>query len=130
MSTTEEELFQQLQLLNEQRSKIQEELDKFSYKKRFDLASINKGKFFKETPSEFHPEYVKCIHVYDIRPEDCKPECIFLTYYTNLDTYFNVQYYDYFDLKDDFSNWIEITKDEFMQHYNEVFSKIQKSLNL
>lgn len=125
-----EELVGKLTDLRNQEKEIRKELDKLDYEKRFEDSKKYLGKCYIEK-TEIKSDYVHCIYVYSIDEDSCDLKSLCAHYYGDLDdTYFGIEYDSHFNPKKwkEEDKWIEITKDEFMEHYNVIQSRISKTL--
>lgn len=129
MEQTREELSKKLFSLRKEIGEVREKLDSFDYEER--LSKVNKllGKCFIESDSNIHDgKYITCLYIYNVEKDSCSPESIRIVYYTDSDIHFQIEYYYHFDIDED-NNYSEITKEEFMVHYNEVQKRISNALN-
>ena len=71
-----------------------------------------------------------CLYVYEI-DEQCIPQSIIVSYFTDTDNYFGIEQYHHFNPDNTYSDdkWVEIDKEEFETHFNIVQDKITKSIN-
>ena len=126
-NNSREKLVEQLNSLRLQQSEVREKLDKLDYTERIQEASKFIGKCFIE--KEPHDEtYVNCLYVYGVDKEDCREDALRILYYKNARNYFQIDHYYQFD-NNEKGEYSEITKEEFMNHYNEVQKIISDSIN-
>lgn len=125
-----EELVGKLIEIRNQEKEIRKELDKLDYEKRFEDSKKYLGKCYIEK-TEIKSDYVRCIYVYSIDKDSCDTKSLCVHYYGDLnDSYFGIEYDSHFNPKKwgEEDKWIEITKDDFMEHYNVIQSRISKTL--
>lgn len=126
-----EKLTEQLIATKNQLKEIREKLEAIDYKDRLSEAKQYEGKFFKELRDS--DNYVRCLFVYSTDKDRCEPMCLSLNYYLDNETsYFTIDYDNTFFPKkwdEDDDRWVEISKEEYMQHYNEVQRRISLALN-
>lgn len=129
MNKTREQLLSEYIETQNRLNLVSKELDKFDRDNKFSIAQTYLNRCFKEVND--NENYVRCLYVYAI-DEDCKLQTIDVDYNTTLDIYFEIRYYDMFDPQSrDDKNWIEIDREEFIQHYKSVQSLItQKLINI
>lgn len=130
-----EELQSKLQVLDEKRAKIYNEIKLLNYKSRLEDASKYLGKYYIEV-DKYSNNYIRCIYVYSIDKENCCPISLEVSYWNdNSISYFTIasntnffpSKWEEFDGED---NWNEITRKDFMKHYNLVQKEISNSVNL
>ena len=101
---------------------------KIDVKKEFDFAAKQyEGKYFKEI-DDTYTEHIKCLFVYSTDKENCNPMALSIYYWENNNTsHFGIAYEYQFNPKKwgDGDKWKEISYEEYIQHYNEVQSRIQ-----
>lgn len=118
--------------LRKKEEEIRKQLDEIDYKEKFNDANQYEGKYFKEK-TKYHDENVRCLFVYSINNETCEPMALCINYWVNNKTsYFGIDYHGHFHPKkwvDDEEKWEEISKDEYMKHYDEVQLRISLALN-
>ena len=118
--------------LNELQSRISDartRLDKFDFEEKFNSVSKYLGKYYKED-DELFKTHIRCLYVYEI-DEQCIPQSIIVSYFTDTDNYFGIEQYHHFNPDNTYSDdkWVEIDKEEFETHFNIVQDKITKSIN-
>lgn len=122
-----EKLVKQLFSLREQQDNIREKINELDYTERIQEASKFIGRCFIE--KEPHDEtYVNCLYVYDVDKEDCRENALRILYYKNARNHFQIEHYYHFD-NNEKGEYSEITKEEFMNHYNQVQKLISNTLN-
>ncbi len=116
-----DKLIEELMLIREQENKIKNQLNILDYEERLKNAKLYEGRYFKEIDNT--SEYVRCLFVYSVDVVSCQFMSICINYYTNIETtYFGIEYYNHFNPSD--TDWVEIPKEEFLEHYNEVQRRI------
>jgi len=122
-----EKLVKQLIAIREQEKEIRKQLDAVDYEERFNDAKQYEGRYFKEV-NDYHKERVRCLFVYSTDKERCEPMALCVGYWIGNETsYFEIEYYGHFYPKkwdDDIDKWVEIRKEEYQQHYEEVQKRI------
>ncbi len=122
-----EKLVEQLIAIREQEKEIRKQLDAVDYEERFNNAKQYEGRYFKEV-NDHHKESVRCLFVYATDIENCNPMALCVSYWVGNETsYFEIEYYGHFHPKkwdDDIDKWIEISKEEYQQHYEEAQRRI------
>lgn len=113
----------------EQRDTLQAEYDALDYEDRFKAASKYLGKYYK-TKEEHHKDYHNVYFIYDISKESCTPQALHINYWGNQNTFYSIQHDHHFfpEQWEEEDKYFEITKDEFVKHYSEVFKLIDQSL--
>lgn len=119
-------LVNELNEINKQAKKVREQIDALDYEERFNAANKFLGKFYKEIST--NKNYIHCVHVYGINTKDCRNLSFTITNYLSDESdWFECNTNPYFKPdEDEFNKWEEITKDEFMKHYNDVMIRINK----
>ena len=125
-------LVEQLMQLQEQEKQIREQLNSMDYDQRFADAKQYEGRYFKEN-EEYHKECIRCLYVYSTDKVNCTPMSLCISYWLdNEDSYFTIDFYSLFYPKkwvdDDGDKWIEISKEEYMEHYEQVQRRIVKAI--
>lgn len=130
MDKEREELVKQLKDFREKSRSISKRLDELDHKHRFDNAKKYEGRFFIEKDDR-NSDSVRCLFVHDTDHESCKPMCILVSYWKDMqDQYFGIESYSYFSGDDDDTfKWIETTEEEFTKHYNEVQRRIELAVS-
>jgi len=124
-----EQLVDQLNNLSKQQKEIRDQIDKLDYDERLSQASQFLDKYFIEVDK--NSDQVRCAYVYYVNLEDCQNQYLLITYYKDSETFFSIEWINNFTLlnyKDEIS-WSEISKEEFLIHYNNVQNKINKIIN-
>lgn len=122
------ELVEKLNAIREEEKQIREQIDIIDYQNKFNDAKQYEGKYFKEV-NPYHNNNVRCLFIYGTDKDRCEPMALSISYWIDNETsYFDIQYYPHFHPKkwndDDDDKWIEISEDEYIQHYNEVQKRI------
>lgn len=128
MKQTREELVNELNSLREQQKKVRDKLDAFDYDEKFNKNSELVGRCFIES-NIVNENSIDCVLVFGLEKETCNPLAIRIMYWKDNMFYFNIENYSYFSYNDSNYNWIEINKDIFMEHYQEVQKRILNALN-
>ncbi len=127
-----EKLVQQLIAIREQEKELRKQLDAVDYDERFKDAKQYEGRYFKEV-NDHHKESVRCLFIYDTDKESCRPMALCVSYWIGNETaYFEIGYYGHFHPKqweDDVDKWVEVSKEEFEHHYEEVQKRISFSVS-
>lgn len=125
-----EELVKQLTALRKQEDEIRKQIEKYDYDNKFSKVKVYLGKYYKETGIHHDDENNRCLYVYDINKESCELQALSVHYWTDNDTYFGIEYYAHFNPErwDENDNWEEITKEEYLIHYNHV-QEMVKNIN-
>lgn len=122
-----EKLVEKLINIKKQAEKIRKQLDNIDYEERFNIAKQYEGRYFKEVDN-YHNGYIRCLFVYSTDKEQCNPMSLSISYWKDNETaYYTIEYYNHFHPKkwdDDIDKWIEITKEEYQLHYDEVQKRI------
>ncbi len=124
-----EELVAQLHEIQAKEQEIQKQLRAFDYESKLSILKQYEGKYYKQK-QDVNDLHVACIFVHNIGMKNLNPEAIRLSYWTDRETYFQLQDYAHFD-PTDLSNdeeWVEITKQEFDQCFAEVMKRINKAM--
>jgi len=118
-----EELLEQLKILKEKQKELEKQIRDVDH---VDLYAKNKQYVGKCFMSHDGCDCIRCVLIYDIKT-DCTWMSLEIYYYPEVETHFNIEYIDYFNpINDEFFKWIEITRKEFDEHFEEV----QKRINL
>ena len=114
-------LVEQLTALKEQEKEIRKQLDLVDYEEKFNDAKQYEGRYFKEA-NEHHEGCVRCVFVYAVDKTNCTPMSLCVNYWIGQETYFEIEYYGQFHPRnwDEEDNWVEIDRNEFLQHFNEA----------
>jgi hypothetical protein len=122
-----EKLLEQLTSIRKQEEEISKQIDAIDYEERLNDAKQYEGRYFKDVSTN-NKEYIRCLFVYGTDEKNCTPNSLCVNYWENNEEYhFKIEDYDYFRPKhfdEDIDKWIEISKEEFQQHYNEVQRRI------
>lgn len=129
--TTKQKLLLKFNELGKQRNKIKERIDIIDYKDRLKESKQFEGKFYRENSDA--NDIVRCVFVYSTNKVNCEPMGLFISYWKdNLDNYFDITSCYSFNPKkweDDRDKYVEITKKEYMSHYQQVFKRIRLAIN-
>ncbi len=124
-----QEILDRLNALRDQAKEVKKELDDLDYTDRLANAIVYRGKYYKEI-QKYHDEYFRGVYVYNIDLETCECKGMEISYWSNKDDWFSIQNEHDFKVRgydDDEDTWIEITKEEFDNHYSQVHSRINKA---
>lgn len=126
-----DKLVEQLTELSKQANIIRKEIEKFDYDNKFSEANKYLGKYYKEVYNN-NDKYISCVYVYGIKDDNCELKSMTVSYWSDSERYYNIGYKAYFHPKEDEEDgekWIEIDKEEFMIHHDNVQKMISKFLN-
>jgi hypothetical protein len=114
-------LVEQLTALKEQEKEIRKQLDLVDYEEKFNDAKQYEGRYFKEA-NEHHEGCVRCVFVYAVDKTNCTPMSLCVNYWIGQETHFEIEYYGHFHPRnwDEEDKWVEIDRNEFLQHFNEA----------
>ena len=125
-----EKLKEKLTAIKKQEEEVRKQIEELDYNEKLKDASQYEGKYFKEVDKHNKEnKYVRCLFIYSTDKERCEPMSLLIGYWKDNDkSYFNIEYYGHFHPgkwdDDDREKWIEISKEEYTQHYNEVQKRI------
>lgn len=125
MDNIREEIVKRLEVIQEQESIVRDELKKHDHAERFAQANVYVGRYFKE-PNIHHENCVRCIFAYGIYEASCEIRALCVSYWKDQDHWFHIEYYNHFNPKqwDEEEKWIEITKEEYMEHYAQAQKRV------
>jgi hypothetical protein len=126
-----EKLVEQLKAIREQEKEIRKQLDAVDYEEKFNDAKQYEGRYFKEA-NDHHKGSIRCLFVYATEKTNCTPMSLCVSYWEENETsYFDIEYYGHFHPRNwdgDVDKWVEIDKDEYLRHYNEVQKRISMAV--
>ena len=125
-----EELVDKLNAIRKQENEIRKQLNELDYEKNLNNLRKYEGKYYKELDN--YESSVSCLFVYGI-DENCRLMALNISYWKdNEKSFFEISYYSHFNIEDDEvkCRWIEITKEEYMEHYQEVVKRISFALSV
>lgn len=132
MIENREELHKELSSLDERRKIINNKIEALEFEERYAEIKQYEGKYFKEINQHFK-ENVVCAFIYSIDKESLTSYFLEVNYWTNSKNHFNIDDKSNFRFKkwDDENQdaWIEITKEEYMRHYEYVQKSISEAIN-
>lgn len=126
-----EELIKKQIPLLEELNKIDKLIEETNYEERYANAKQYEGRYFKELHNH-DKKSILCLYVYATDKIKCEPMALAVSYWTNNDiSYFNIDFYSHFYPKywEEEEKWEEISKEEFISHYNEVQKRITNIIN-
>lgn len=123
-----EKLVEQLKAIREQEKEIRKQLDEVDYEEKLNDAQQYEGRYFKEA-KDHHKGSIRCLFVYATEKTNCTPMSLCVSYWEESETsYFDIEYYGHFNWGGDDDKWVEIDKDEYLRHYNEVQKRISMAV--
>lgn len=127
MENKRNDLVKQIEESSNTLKKLREKLEVIDYENRFEEANKSLGKYFKEIRTD---DFISCFFVYAIDKQDCEFKTLAITYCPDLDEHFHIGYDSQFNPKkwNEEDKFIEITEQEFSEHYKEAFYKMQIAL--
>lgn len=127
MDKKRQQLQEELNVLFKKQAEIRKALEILDYESNMEKAKEYIGKYYKETGNT--EDFVSCLYIYGINNDNCDPIALNISYYGNTNEYYNISHYTHFNPNkwtEDKDKWIQITKEEYASHYQEV----QKRINL
>jgi hypothetical protein len=126
-----EKLVEQLIAIRAEEKEIRKQLDLVDYEEKFNDAKQYEGKYFKEV-NEHHEGCVRCVFVYAVDKTNCTPVSLYVNYWIGQETHFEIEYYGLFHPRnlDEEDKWVEIDRNEFLQHFNEAQRLISLAVSL
>jgi len=121
-----EELVQKLLDTNKLALELRKEIDKFDLDESYKRSLSYVGNSYIDKDKN----YIRCHHVYGIK-ENSELLVLFLSYYNDIDEHFSIEYNSYFrpwDINSPYK-YEEISKQVFLEHYNNVQNLINNCLN-
>lgn len=120
MTPLEELKQRKLALFNEMQE-LSRKINKLNYQDKYNNVKQFLNKFYKA--KDKYKESIRCIYTYEI-DNNCHLNCLLVYYFTDSNEMYSLQHnsLDY----DDIEQWEEISKEEYMQHYNHVQKLITK----
>ena len=75
---------------------------------------------------------VRCVFVYAVDKTNCTPVSLCVNYWIGQETHFEIEYYGHFHPRnwDEEDKWVEIDRNEFLQHFNEAQRLISLAVSL
>lgn len=129
MKTNRAILVEELQRLQKQEDNLRKKIDDIDYKKKLAAVMKYEGKYFMEEEGEGAHKHISCMFVYAIDSTSCELKSIAIRYWEDKDNYFGIEFSALFNpekYRDE--KWIEISKEEFEKHYQEVQKTIIRAL--
>lgn len=126
-----EDLRKHLLELRKQISETQKLLDSFEYEERISEAKKYIGRCFEEKNNHPNREYIRCLFVYGFDKESAENNSLLVSYWKEYESsYFTLEHYGHFNPKnwENEDEWQEITKEKFMEHYEQVQKRISMSI--
>lgn len=116
----------------ERLNELRKQLDAFDYDKKLNKIKRYVGKCYKEVGKEkYARKNINCVFIYEVEEKNCGLEAIQVDYWEDSNTFFDIRNHHFYNTPDDenkdtdFSNnWEEISKEEFMKHYEKVMKRI------
>lgn len=126
-----EEIVSRLNAIQEQEDVIRKELNAYDYENRFAKAGAYKGKYYQEK-NKHHPNYIRCVFAYDVDEKSCELKSIEVSYWKDQQDWYKLEFNNHFNPSqwaEDNEKWIEISKEEYLEHYAEVQKRIGTVIN-
>lgn len=130
MGDKRQEIVNRLHIADSELDSIRKELQAFDHDNKLKEASQYLGKYYKQK-NEHHKESVDVIFVHGIKEADCELLTICVRYWIGIDYIYTIENHYNFNPKqwDEEDKYIEITKEEFIEHYNEAQRRIGLLIN-
>jgi len=120
------EIIEKIQKLKIEENVLREQLELLDLDEKTSKSKKLLGKCYQN--NMLRSDYISCLFIYGYDIKTCEPLSLEISYYPETDTFFNIEYHcvEYYTLVEDY---IEITREEFMKHYNNVQEIIKKHIN-
>ena len=128
---TREELVEQLTSIQKKEKEVRKKINSIDYENKLKEAEKNVGKYFIELTGS--DGYFRCAYVYGVDKVDCSPLVLDVHYWKDQEKgWFAIEFSSHFSVRnydDSEDSWVEIDKETFSEHYEEVQRRISLAFN-
>jgi len=122
-----QDIVKELNIAQEKARELRNQLEEFDREERLKKANSYLGKCY--IASDEMSDYIRCLYVYNVN-EQCIPDTVYVSYFKDSNVHFQIESYGSFPGYDEDDNkWVEISKQEFENHYNHVQTLVKNTIN-